>query len=111
MEWNWDLQKAFDHVDRQTLWSKAFEAGYTMCALASSLVSYGWRRRFILNREVLREIRSSRGIAARSPFAPYELAVYLEGLMVRVRVWNEEQARWRTGIKAVMSIHKDDVSV
>ena len=36
LEWNWDLQKAFDHVDRRILWDKAKDAGYPMCALATS---------------------------------------------------------------------------
>ncbi len=39
-EWNWDLQKAFDHVDRSISWSKAKEADSPTSALATSLVSY-----------------------------------------------------------------------
>ena len=66
VEWNWDLQKAFDYVKRDILWSKARAAGYPMKSLATALVSYGWGRRFILNREVSKEIRSGRGIAAGS---------------------------------------------
>ena len=103
--------KAFDHVDRSILWGKAKEAGYPMCALATSLVSYSWGRRFILNREVSREIKSGRGIAAGSPFAPYELAVYLDGLINIVRQWNVEQSRTRSGLKATLSIHVDDILV
>ncbi len=60
VEWNWDLQKATDHVDWSTLWTKVHDAGYPMCALASSLVSYGWGRRFTVDREVSHEIRSGR---------------------------------------------------
>jgi hypothetical protein len=78
VEWNWVLQKAFDFVNRKILWGKARAAGYPMNSLATALVSYGWGRRFMLNREVSTGIRSGRGIAAGSPFAPYELAVYLE---------------------------------
>ena len=107
----WDFQKAFDHVDRRILWDKAKDAGYPMCALATSLVSYGWGRRFILNKEVSKEIRSGRGIAAGSPFAPYELAVYLDGLIDIVRLWNLEQISRKTGLQATLSIHVDDISV
>ncbi len=65
----------------------------------------------MLNREVSPKIRPSRAIAAGSPFAPYELPVYLEGLIVSVRHWNEEQCRLKTGLKAVLSIDVDDISV
>ncbi len=82
-----------------------------MCALATSLVSYNWGRRFILNREVSREIRSGRGIAAGSPFAPYELAVYLGGLIDIVRQWNGEQLSAQIGLRASPSVHVDDISV
>ena len=98
VEWNWDLQKAFDYVNRIILWEKAKAAGYPMGSLATALVSYGWGRRFILNREVSKEIRSGRGIAAGSPFAPYELAVYLDGLIDMARSWNEEQAMSKSGV-------------
>jgi hypothetical protein len=111
VEWNWDLQKAFDYVNGDILWSKARAAGYPMKSLATALVSYGWGRRFILNREVSKEIRSGRGIAAGSPFAPYELAVYLEGLIEIVRAWNAQQVCVKSGLKATLSIHVDDISV
>jgi hypothetical protein len=111
VEWNWDLQKAFDFVKREILWGKAKAAGYPMNSLATALVSYGWGRRFILNREVSKEIRSGRGIAAGSPFAPYELAVYLEGLIGIVRAWNAQQISIKSGLKATLSIHVDDISV
>ncbi len=96
-------------MDRRILWTKAKEADYPMCALAASLVIFGLGRRFILNREASHEILSSRGIAAGSPFAPYELTVYLEGLIVLVRTWNEMHGKRKTGMKAVLSIHVDDV--
>jgi hypothetical protein len=109
VEWNWDLQKAFDHVDRKILWRKAEEAGYPMGLLATSLVSYGWSRRFILNREVSQEIKSGRGVAAGSPYGPYELAVYVDGLIHIVREWNKVHKA--EGMHATLSIHVDDISV
>ena len=106
VEWNWDFQKAFDHVDRTKLWARAAKVGYPLSILATSLCSYGWGRRFVLNREVSAEIRAQRGIAAGSPFAPYELAVHLDGLVDLVRHWNTLEE-----CKACLSIHVDDVSV
>ncbi len=91
---NWDLQKAFDHVDRQVLWKMVEAQGFPMDLLATSLVSYGWGRNFVLNTEVSRRIYAHRGIAAGSPYAPYELAVHLVGLIEIVRQWNAvEQCR------------------
>ena len=49
LEWNWDLQKAFDHVSRDILWDTGVRYGYPLDILATSLTSYGWDRRFILN--------------------------------------------------------------
>ena len=86
VEVNWDFQRAFDHVDRGRLWKAAESEGYPMSLLAASLVSYGWERRFALNTEVSRPLRAHRGIAAGSPFAPYELAVHLAGLIEAVRL-------------------------
>ena len=109
VEWNWDLQKAFDHVDRKILWSKAREADYPMGILATSLNSYGWSRRFILNREVSPVIRAGRGVAAGSLYGPYELAVYVAGIIVIVRDWN--RINNPKGLHATLSIHVDDISV
>ena len=64
-----------------------------------------------MNREVSKEIRSGRGIAAGSPFAPYELAVYLDGLIGIVRAWNAQQSGIKSGLRATLSIHVDDISV
>ena len=70
VEWNWDFLKAFDHIDRQVLWNTAAAQGYPMDLLATSLVSYGWGRNFVLNTEASRRIYAHRGIAAGSPYAP-----------------------------------------
>lgn len=80
-----------------------------MGLLATSLVSYGWSRRFILNREISQEIKSGRGVAAGSPYGPYELAVYLDGLIHIVRGWNKVHNA--KGMHATQSIHVDDISV
>ena len=52
IEVNWDLQKAFDHVDRRKLWEAGRREGYPLSVLRLSLLSYGWSRRFLWNSEV-----------------------------------------------------------
>ncbi len=106
LEWTWDLQKAFDHVDRGLLWQAAGRHGYPKSVLATSLVSYGWGRRFLLTTEVSRMLLSHRGIAAGSPYAPYELALQVAGVIDLVRAWNVAGKP-----KAFLSIHEDDISV
>ena len=107
VEVNWDFQKAFDFVDRRRLWDSAARHGYPMGILAASLNSYGWSRRVLLNSEVSDEIWARLGIAAGSPFAPYELAVHLADLVDMVRQWNLEEPLFR----ATLSIHVDDVAI
>ncbi len=62
----------------------------------------------MLNQDVSQECWSSRGIAAGSLFAPYELIMYLDGLFVIVGHWSSEQVRLNS---RVLSIHVDDISV
>ena len=87
LEWSWDLQKAFDHVSRDILWETGVRYDYPLDILATSLTSYGWDRRFILNSEVSKSLKSRRGIAPGSPYAPYELALHLGRLIDLVRAW------------------------
>jgi hypothetical protein len=54
VEWSWDFQKAFDHVDRRALWRAAKAQGDPLDLLAVSSVSYGRGRNFTLNTEVSR---------------------------------------------------------
>ncbi len=70
MKWNWDLQKACDLVERENVFEEACRQGYPMDIMRTSLVSYGWEKRFVLNTEVPSVIRSHRGIAASTLFAP-----------------------------------------
>ena len=39
------------------------------------------------------------------------MAVYLDGLIDIVRLWNLEQISRKTGLQATLSIHVDDISV
>ncbi len=93
-------------MDRGLLWKAVVEHSDPLVALAASLVSYGWGRRFALNAEVSRRIFPHRVIAAGSPYAPYELAVHLVGLIDVVRRWNETE-----GVAAHLPTHVDNVSV
>ena len=80
-----------------------------MGILATSLNSSGWSRRFILNREVSPVIRAGRGVAAGSPYGPYELAVYVAGIIGIVREGN--RINNPKGLHATLSVHVDDISV
>ena len=77
-----------------------------MDILATSLTSYGWDRRFILNTEVSRTLKSHRGIAPGSPYAPYELALHLGRLIDLVRAWNVGPNTYIT-----LSVHVDDIAL
>ena len=70
IEWNWDRQKAIDHVDHDKLWEQARGAGYPMAFLATSLAPFCWHRRFVRNAEVSGALFAQRGMAAGFPFAP-----------------------------------------
>ncbi len=104
VEWSWDFQKAFDRVDRAISWPKARDAEYPMSAMASSIVPYGWGRMFALSREVLLESRPCMGIAAGSPFAPYELAVCFDGAHCYCRALERGAMSPEDRLKAVLSV-------
>ena len=80
--------------------------GYPLDILATSLTSYGWDRRFILNTEVSRTLKSHRGIAPGSPYAPYELALHLGRLIDLVRAWEVGPNTYIT-----LSVHVDDIAL
>ena len=105
VEVNWDLSKAFDHVGRRGLVTAAKKLGYPVLLLLNSLHSYGWSRRFVLNKELSSVIKSHRGVAAGSPFAPYELMVAIFGIVSIVRSWETP------GVGHSLSVHVDDIAL
>ena len=106
LAWNWDLQKAFDCISSYNLWGTGVRYGYPLDILATSLTSYGWDRRFILNSEVSRPLKSHRGIVAGSPYAPYDLALHIGKLIGLVRAWQVGSNTYIT-----VSVHLDDIAI
>ena len=62
VEFLWDVQKAFDQVDRAMLFRKARDLGYPMHVLRLSLDSYGFERRLIDRDIVSRPLAPAKGI-------------------------------------------------
>ncbi len=72
-----DLKKAFKHVNRNMLLSLAAAQKFPLAVLALSLTSRQWPRRVFYGRCTSGVISASRGIPAGSPFATFELWLYL----------------------------------
>ena len=105
-EVQWDLSKAFDRVDWQVAEAAAKQFGYDQAAWRLSKQSYMWGRRLKMEGLVGPTLLPSRGIAAGSPFAAYELAlVLLPGIMQhRMR----KNLQINISIQLRLSVHVDD---
>ena len=98
-EVQWDLSKAFDRVNWGNLVKRAVEWGYPLEALRLSMVSYSWQRRLVMDGVIGGKVHPRRGVAAGSPFAPYELALVTLPTIVRLR---------KSELPIVISVHVDD---
>jgi hypothetical protein len=97
----WDIRKAFENVDREILWEKGKNNGYPLDVLRLSLASYDWERMLSMGMLVSRPIKPSRGIAAGSAFATFELTLYLLDLM---------RDHKKACPEVTLSVHVDDFS-
>ena len=79
-----DLQKAFERVPHTHLIQAARQASYPMHLLATSLVAYHWPRRLQYQSAVSDPIYPTRGIAAGSTTATYELWLDLRPCLLRI---------------------------
>jgi hypothetical protein len=68
-----DVKKAFEHVMRNQLIGMARQTNYPMAQLITSLLAYEWARRINYDGLVSDQIWPTRGIAAGSAFATFEL--------------------------------------
>lgn len=82
--------------------ARAKEWGYPLEALRLSMTSYSWKRRLVIDGVVGKGIYFTKGVAAGSPFAPFELALVVPPTIVRLRV---------NGIPLALSIHVDDFMI
>lgn len=101
-EVQWDLIKAFDRVNWDKLVSRAKEWGYPLEALRLSMTSCSWKRRLVMDGVVGKGIYPTKGVAAGSPFAPFELALVVLPTIVRLR---------SSGIPLALSIYVDDFMI
>ena len=74
----WDLKKAFETLDRDTLWEMGLRFDYPMDVLRVSLGTYAMTRRLQLEQGIVsKPMKGSRGICAGSAFATFEFKLYL----------------------------------
>ncbi len=99
-ELQWDLSKAFDHVSWHHMEEQARAWGYPMQAWATSGPAYRWSRRVVVDIVASHEVWPRRGIAAGSPFAPYELVLYLAEAISR---------QVASCPQVTLSVHVDDI--
>jgi hypothetical protein len=97
-----DLKKAFEHVDRRLLFSLAASQKYPSRARVLSLTSYRWDRRAVYGRHVSRPIATTRGIAAGSPFAAFELWMCLGPALLQI---------YHAHRPISVALHVDDLSI
>ena len=72
-----DVKKAFEHVNRTKLIEAAKAIGYPMHALVMSIEAYEWPCRLVFEGLASRQVTPTRGIAAGSAFAIFELECLL----------------------------------
>ena len=97
----WDVRKAFDNVNRETLWGQGLRHGYPMDILRLSIASYGWGRHLRMGLIASELMYPHIGIAAGSAHATYELTLYLLDAII---------AHETACPKVTLSIHVDDIS-
>jgi hypothetical protein len=78
-----DLRKAFEQVNRGRLLDLALHEVCPMRPLLLSLLSYQWPRRLACQKYVGTPIRPTRGVAAGSSLATFELEIYLTAAVRR----------------------------
>ena len=79
----WDMQQAFDLVNRRKLWEAVELSNFPMEILQRSLTPYDWPRHCIGSNNILGEQTwATRGIGPGSPHATHELQVYLAASML-----------------------------
>ncbi len=97
-----DLRKAFEQVNRSRFLDLAIDEGCPTQPLIVSMLSYRWPRRLVYQKFVGDPILPTRGIAAGSSMATFELEVYLTDATRRVTSLTP---------RPVSSVHVDDISL
>ena len=97
----WDVRKAFDNVNRETLWGQGKRHNYPMDILRLSIASYGWGRHLRMGPIASKLLLPHTGIAAGSAHATYELTLYLLDAIT---------AHELACPNVTLSIHVDDIS-
>ena len=97
----WDVRKAFDNVNRATLWGQGNRHNYPVDILRLSIASYGWGRYLRMGPIASNILFPHTGIAAGSAHATYEFTLYLLDAIT---------AHETICPNATLSIHVDDIS-
>jgi hypothetical protein len=96
-----DLKKAFEHVDHSLLIQAAKGMNYPMHVLRASLLSYAGPRRLTFLGYASEPVWPTRGIAAGSATATFELWLLVAPALRAIK---------QSHPTAVLSLHVDDLS-